>query len=154
MRHSSFLHHTTQLHQQLKPANNLYTHHQPLTPNNTADMRGNAPQVKVHFKGSDDDYIIFVESAQAVQKWKNDKSTPLPQVVGAFTVHVSHKYVSTWPGIPPSPTKTNHIIRQGTTGQLGTPADSQLENEFGTSKVEDVLQQILEKGHIVETEVR
>ncbi|KAI4756417.1 hypothetical protein E4T52_11494 [Aureobasidium sp. EXF-3400] len=95
-------------------------------------MRGNAPQVKVHFKGSDDDYIIFVESAQAVRDWKADKSNAIANFVGGFKVFVSHN--------------------QGTTGILDQAANSQLENEFGTDKVEDVIEQILEKGTILETE--
>jgi hypothetical protein len=118
-------------------------------------MRGNAPQVKVHLKGSDDDYIIFVESAQAVRDWKANKSTTaLANVVSGYKVLVSHKYVSIWPATPPSPFKANHIISQGTTGILDEAANSQLENEFGTKKIEDVLEQILEKGTILETEVR
>ena len=117
-------------------------------------MRGNAAQVKVHFKGSDDDYIVFVDSAQAVRDWKADKSVPLAQVVSGWKIFVSHKYVLTWPATPPYPSKANHIIRQGTTGILDTASHSQLDNEFGTHKEEDVVQQILEKGDILETEVR
>lgn len=58
-------------------------------------MRGNAAQVKVHFKGADDDYIVFVDSAQAVRDWKADKSVPLAQVVSGWKIFVTHKYVST-----------------------------------------------------------
>jgi hypothetical protein len=61
--------------------------------------------------------------------------------------------VSIRPATPPYPTKTNNYIRQGTTGILDTASNSQLENEFGTHKEEDVVQQILEKGDILETEV-
>jgi hypothetical protein len=117
-------------------------------------MRGNAPQVKVHFKGSDDDYIIFVESAQAVRDWKANKTIAIANFVNSFKVFVSHKYVSIWPATPPYPSKANHIISQGTTGILDQAAKSQLENEFGTHKEEDVVEQILEKGTILETEVR
>ena len=55
--------------------------------------RGNASQVKVHFKGTNDDYIVFVESAQAVREWKKDKSVPLAQVVNGWKVFVTHKFV-------------------------------------------------------------
>jgi len=118
-------------------------------------MRGNAAQVKVHFKGADDDYIVFVDSAQAVRDWKADKSVPLAQVVSGWKIFVTHKYVSTRPPTPPCPTKTNHfaINRQGTTGILDGASNSQLENEFGTHKEEEVVKQILEKGDILETEV-
>ncbi|THZ50337.1 putative RNA binding protein [Aureobasidium pullulans] len=98
----------------------------------TANMRGNAAQVKVHFKGNDDDYIVFVDSAQAVRDWKADKSVPLAQVVSGWKIFVTHK--------------------QGTTGILDGASNSQLDNEFGTHKEEDVVQQILEKGDILETE--
>ncbi|KAI4852148.1 hypothetical protein E4T44_01464, partial [Aureobasidium sp. EXF-8845] len=80
----------------------------------------------------DDDYIVFVESAQAVRDWKADKSVPLAQVVNGWKIFVTHK--------------------QGTTGILDTASNSQLDNEFGTHKEEDVVQQILEKGDILETE--
>merc|ERR1712032_617136 len=32
--------------------------------------RGNEAQCKVHYKGKSDDFIIFVDSAQAVSGWK------------------------------------------------------------------------------------
>ena len=52
--------------------------------------RGNAGQIKVHYKGADD-YIIFVDSAQAVRDWKKDSSVPLAQVVSGWKVFVTHK---------------------------------------------------------------
>ncbi|THZ24737.1 hypothetical protein D6C89_04770 [Aureobasidium pullulans] len=108
-------------------------------------MRGNAAQVKVHFKGNDDDYIVFVDSAQAVRDWKADKSVPLAQVVSGWKIFVTHN-------TPPYPANANRVIRQGTTGILDGASNSQLDNEFGTHKEEDVVQQILEKGDILETE--
>ena len=54
-------------------------------------MRGNDAQVKVHYKGNEDDFIIFVDSAQAVQDWKKDSSVPLAQVVSGWKVFVTHK---------------------------------------------------------------
>lgn len=56
-------------------------------------MRGNAPQTKMHYKGKNDDFVIFVDSASAVQEWKKDKSTPLAQVVSGWKVFVTHKSV-------------------------------------------------------------
>jgi len=44
--------------------------------------------------------------------------------------------------------------RQGVQGILDTASKGQLESEFGTSKDDDVMAQILEKGEIIETEVR
>jgi len=54
-------------------------------------MRGNEAQHKVHFKGKNDDFIVFVDSAQAVRDWKKDSSTPLAQVVSGWKVFVTHK---------------------------------------------------------------
>lgn len=62
---------------------------------------------------------------------------------------------STYPTSTPR-TKANFIAlnRQGTTGILDGASNSQLENEFGTHKEEEVVKQILEKGDIQESEVR
>lgn len=54
-------------------------------------MRGNDPQVKIHYKGADDDFIIYVDSKEAVENWKKDSSIPLAQVVSGFKVFVTHK---------------------------------------------------------------
>ena len=55
--------------------------------------RGNAAQTKVHYQGKEDDFVIFVEDIGQVQKWKNDRSIPLAQVVSGFKIFVTHKYV-------------------------------------------------------------
>lgn len=54
-------------------------------------MHGAASLTKVHFKGSNDDFVIFVESAQAVRDWKADKSVPLAQVVNGWKIFCTHK---------------------------------------------------------------
>ncbi len=54
-------------------------------------MRGNAQQAKVHFKGKDDDFIVFVESPSEYKKWLGDRSIALTQVVNAFKIFVTHK---------------------------------------------------------------
>jgi hypothetical protein len=53
--------------------------------------RGEAQQVKVHFKGKDEDFIIFVDDVKAAKDWKSDKSIPLAQVVSSFKIFVTHK---------------------------------------------------------------
>lgn len=53
--------------------------------------RGNESQCKVHYKGKNDDYIIFADSPKAIQEWKGDKSVPLAQVLSGFKVFVTHK---------------------------------------------------------------
>ena len=45
------------------------------------------------------------------------------------------------------------MTRHGSQGVLDTASKGQLEDEFGTSRDEDVVQQILEKGTVVESEV-
>ena len=54
--------------------------------------RGNASQSKVHYQGKTEDFIVFVDDAEAVQNWKNDRSIPLAQVVSGFKIFVTHKY--------------------------------------------------------------
>ena len=56
--------------------------------------RGNAIVTKVHYKGNTDDFIVFADSAQDVEKWKNDSSIPLAQVVNSFKIMITHKSVS------------------------------------------------------------
>jgi len=102
-------------------------------PNTTAIMtRGEASQTKIHFKGADEDFIIFVEDAKIAKDWKTDKTIPLAQVVSAFKIFVTHKH--------------------GAQGELNTASKSTLENEFGTHNEEDVIKQIIEKGSIQEVE--
>jgi hypothetical protein len=55
--------------------------------------RGEAAQVKVHYKGKEDDFVIFVDDAKSAKNWKTDRSIPLAQVVSSFKVFVTHKYV-------------------------------------------------------------
>lgn len=53
--------------------------------------RGEANQTKVHYKGKDDDFVIFVDDAKSARAWKTDKSIPLAQVVSSFQIFVTHK---------------------------------------------------------------
>jgi peroxiredoxin len=55
--------------------------------------RGEANQVKVHYKGADEDFIVFVDDAKVAKDWKTDKSIPLAQVVSSFKTFVTNKYV-------------------------------------------------------------
>ena len=95
-------------------------------------MRGNSTQTKCHYKGASEDFIVFVESIKAVEDWKKDKSVPLAQVVDSFKIFVTHQH--------------------GNQGTLDSAAKGVLETEFGTSKEEDAVIQILEKGNLIETE--
>ncbi|KAK3676871.1 hypothetical protein LTR78_003075 [Recurvomyces mirabilis] len=101
-------------------------------------MHGKGSVTKVHYKGqggaksSDhpEDFIVIVESGDAVRKWKHDKTTALTDVVDSFDVFVTHKH--------------------GNQGQMDRASKGQLEAEFGSSKDTDVVQKILESGNIIE----
>ncbi|KAI3328871.1 shwachman-Bodian-diamond syndrome protein [Xylariaceae sp. AK1471] len=94
--------------------------------------RGEATQIKIHFKGKDDDFIVFVDDNETYKKWLNDKSIPLAHFVSTFKVFVTHK--------------------QGTQGQLSDAANLTLAAEFGTEDQDEVIKQILEKGNVQETQ--
>jgi hypothetical protein len=53
--------------------------------------RGDVTHVKVHYKGNDQDFVIFVDSVDDYQKWRGDKSVPLAQVVSSFKVFTTLK---------------------------------------------------------------
>ena len=53
--------------------------------------RGNAAQTKVHYKGKDEDFVVMVDDAASVRKWREDKTVPLAQVVSGWKVFVTHK---------------------------------------------------------------
>lgn len=94
--------------------------------------RGNAAQTKVHYQGKDEDFIIFVDDVEIVQKWKDDRTIPLAQVVSGFKIFVTHKH--------------------GAQGVLDGASKATLENEFGTSNDDEAIIKILEKGSIQQTE--
>lgn len=54
-------------------------------------VRGEAQQTKVHYKGKEDDFIVFVEDAELFKKWKSDKSIPLAHFISSFKIFVTHK---------------------------------------------------------------
>ncbi|KAI9848324.1 MAG: hypothetical protein M1837_000588 [Sclerophora amabilis] len=94
--------------------------------------RGNAGQTKVHFKGDTGDYIVFVESVQALQDWKKDPG------LGLTSVAAGH-----W---------TIFKTKQGAQGLLGEASKADLENDFGTKVDTEAVEQILRKGDVQETE--
>ncbi|CCF47281.1 shwachman-Bodian-Diamond syndrome protein [Colletotrichum higginsianum] len=89
-------------------------------------VRGEAHQTKVHYKGQEDDFIVFVEDVELFKKWKTDKSVPLAHFISSYKIFVTHK--------------------QGNQGTFDAASKSTLENEFGTSVDDKVIIQILEKG--------
>lgn len=59
--------------------------------------RGEATQIKVHYKGKQEDFIVFVDDVETYKKWLSDKSIPPAQFVSTFKVFLTHKYVSLSP---------------------------------------------------------
>ncbi|KAF3056401.1 SDO1-like protein C21C3.19 [Daldinia childiae] len=94
--------------------------------------KGETTQVKVHYKGKEDDFIIFIDDVETYKKWKNDKSVPMAHFISAFKIFVTHK--------------------QGTQGQMDGASNSTLENEFGVSNEDEVIKKILEAGTLQESE--
>ncbi|MCJ1272831.1 hypothetical protein MMC21_000620 [Puttea exsequens] len=96
--------------------------------------RGNAGQTKVHYQGTEEDFVIFVDDIEQVQKWKNDRSIPLAQVVSGFKIFVTHKH--------------------GAQNAHDAASKQTLDAEFGTSNEDECMVKILEKGDVQATEVR
>lgn len=53
--------------------------------------KGEAHQIKVHYKGKEEDFIIFVDDISTYKKWQNDKSVPMAHFISAFKIFVTHK---------------------------------------------------------------
>ncbi|KAI5781828.1 ribosome maturation protein [Geopyxis carbonaria] len=92
--------------------------------------RGNAEQTKVIYHGTktSETYIVMVSSPADLEAWKADSSIPLAQVVDGWKVFITHK--------------------QGAQGIMDAASNAALENEFGTSKEEEVVQKILRDGSV------
>lgn len=76
--------------------------------------------------------MIYIDDVESVQKWKNDRSIPLAQVVSGFKIFITHKH--------------------GAQNAYDGASKQTLENEFGTSNEDECMIKILEKGDIQETE--
>jgi len=53
--------------------------------------RGDVNHVKVHYKGNDEDFLVFLDSVDDYQKWRTDKTVPLAQVVSSFKIFTTHR---------------------------------------------------------------
>ncbi|KAL1988322.1 hypothetical protein VTN96DRAFT_10005 [Rasamsonia emersonii] len=93
--------------------------------------RGNDNFTKVYYKGKFDDFVIFVDDVPAVHRWRKDRSVPLQQILNGWKIFVTH--------------------RHGAQGVLDNASKAMLDNEFGTHREEDCIQQILERGEVQET---
>ncbi|CEJ81665.1 hypothetical protein VHEMI01783 [[Torrubiella] hemipterigena] len=88
--------------------------------------RGEAVQTKVHYKGKNEDYVVFVDDADTYKKWQSDKSIPMAHFVSTFQVFTTHKH--------------------GAQGNLDTAPKNILSAEFDTENQDDIIKIILEKG--------
>ncbi|KAH7137147.1 ribosome maturation protein [Dactylonectria estremocensis] len=96
--------------------------------------RGETSQAKVHLKGQQDDYLVFVDDVEAFKKWSSgDKTVPLAHFVSSFQVFRTHN--------------------QGAQGTYDAAAKGTLESEFGTSVDDEVIKIILEKGTLQTSEM-
>jgi hypothetical protein len=53
--------------------------------------RGEANKIKVHFKGKEDDFVVFVDDAKSAKEWITDKTIPLAHFVSVFKIFVTGK---------------------------------------------------------------
>ncbi|KAI0600210.1 shwachman-Bodian-diamond syndrome protein [Biscogniauxia sp. FL1348] len=95
-------------------------------------VKGESTQVKVHYKGNDEDFIVFVDDLETYKKWQSDKSVPMAHFISTFKVFVTHKH--------------------GAQGQMDGASMATLDNEFGTHVDDEVIKKILEGGSLQESE--
>jgi len=88
--------------------------------------RGASTACKVFYKGKSEDFIVYVDDLEILQKWKNDRSIALSDVLNGWKILVSHSH--------------------GAQGILDTASKAALENEFGTKNEDEVMIKILEGG--------
>ncbi|KAL6858522.1 ribosome maturation protein [Trichoderma novae-zelandiae] len=88
--------------------------------------RGEAVQSKIHYKGKQDDFLVFVDDVDTYKKWQNDRSIPLAHFISTFQVFLTH--------------------RQGAQGTYDTASKMSLAAEFDTDNSDEVIPIILEKG--------
>ncbi|KHN94140.1 Ribosome maturation protein SBDS [Metarhizium album ARSEF 1941] len=89
--------------------------------------RGESTQTKVHYKGSTDDFLVFVEDVAQYREWlKGDTSIPLAQFVSSFKIFLTH--------------------RQGAQGTYDESPKSVLYSEFNTDDEDEVIKKILKEG--------
>ena len=94
------------------------------------------------YKAKSNDFLVIVDSAEAVAKYRKDSSTPLIDVVESFEIFVTNKH--------------------GSQGVLDRASKGQLENEFetycrnlspanGRTRVEEAIDKILREGKVEQT---
>ncbi|KAH8435288.1 SBDS family protein [Aspergillus melleus] len=89
-------------------------------------MRANDTTTKIFYKGSSEDFIVFVDDVKILEQWRQDRSISLANVLNGWKIFVTHKH--------------------GAQGVLDGASKSTLQNEFGTDDEDTCMTKILEKG--------
>ncbi|KAJ5464081.1 hypothetical protein N7475_007216 [Penicillium sp. IBT 31633x] len=89
--------------------------------------RANDTTAKVFYKGSSEDFIVFVDDVQSLKTWLRDRSIPLVNVINGWNIFVTQK--------------------GGAQGILNEASKAMLENEFGSSNEDHCMTKILENGN-------
>ncbi|KAJ9133918.1 hypothetical protein NKR19_g8892 [Coniochaeta hoffmannii] len=92
--------------------------------------RGGQQMTRVHYKGKNDDFFVFLDSVEDFKKWLKDSTVPLAQVVRSFKVFCTHKH--------------------GNQGMYDAASNADLDNEFGTHVDAEVIEKILREGTLTE----
>jgi hypothetical protein len=56
--------------------------------------RGITEVDKMIYKGTEDEFIVIVDSLEDLEKWKTDPTVPMARVVGSFNVFTTFRYVA------------------------------------------------------------
>lgn len=73
-------------------------------------------------------YVVFVSNEEQYEKWKTDSSIPIVNVVAAFQVWTTGN--------------------KGVNGELNEPSNLQLDTDWGTHKVDEIIPKILKHGEV------
>ncbi|KAJ3122290.1 hypothetical protein HK098_002958 [Nowakowskiella sp. JEL0407] len=103
------------------------THSSKATSTNNKSSAGTV-RIVYHANTNDTDYFVYGEQGM-VEKWKTDKSTPLVDVLANWEVYVTQ-------------TKSNTGIASQASKQL-------LEEGFGTSNQDKIIETILNQGKVM-----
>ncbi|KAL7909680.1 ribosome maturation protein [Trichoderma velutinum] len=90
--------------------------------------RGESTQSKVHYKGKQEDFLVFVDDVDLYKKWQSDKSVPLAHFISTFQVFHTH--------------------RQGAQGTYDSASKMSLAAEFDTEDSDEAIERILTNGSI------
>jgi len=95
--------------------------------------RGESTQSKIHYKGKQEDFIVFVDDVDTYKKWQSDKSIPLAHFISTFNVFLTH--------------------RQGAQGPFDTASKMELAAEFDSDDSDDAIKTILSRGSMQSVEM-